>query len=241
MRTTTIAVMAAIALSSSAAAAEITIDNLLASMNEVTSASAQQCEGEIDRAEDVNSVQLFYGSQICYRAKRPGDGAFLMTAAQMRAMADLGAFKPPQNDKPNYDRATKLYGIVFYRLGGIGPDSLLRNRQESENLINRLEAWKPNLSDDYNPGWDYKQSVDMAAYSKELTPAKNRRLAQLRELAVLFRDEGYFALHKEQREILDRNKGSIKQGSVDDKRMAELSKQMRQIHDKLLPTKNKNS
>jgi hypothetical protein len=237
MRATLAWLSVAIVLSSNGAAAEVTIDNLLASMGAVKGASAQDCEQEVARAEDMNAAQLFYGSQICYTAKRTVDGAFLLAAGQVRAMTDLESFKPPKSDKPNFSKATKLYGILFNELGGIGPNSLLRDKGQSGRLIKQLQAWTPKVTADYSPGWGYKTLPENAAYAKELDQAKRHRLGELEDMTVLFSNDEYFALQEEHQQILQRTKGKITKGSADDKRMLELSKKMAEIHKRLLPAK----
>jgi len=207
-------------------AGEITISNLLETMAAVKPGpdSSAACDQRLARSATDNGPNLFYGVAVCSAAQRTMDAAFFMMAGQNRSVADMTALPPASETEE--EKMGALYGIIFYQLGGSGPDDLYAPPVSGKEILARLEAWRPVLPAGYNPGWAVASPPDPVTYQKALDQARADRIGQLRVLVELMANPRYRALDLELAELTKRNGGVFKGGTKDAKRADAIMNEM---------------
>lgn len=189
------------------------------------------CSTAVERSERLNGPQLFQATMACFKDGNSSDGTFLLIAGQIRSTTDMSLLTAV-GDIDEIAQG-ELYGAIFYRLGGAGDESLLRDSQRSALLFARLESWKPLFYEGYKPGWNYKSSSKTALYDQVALQQMRARLDQLKSYAVLISNDEYYAARQEMSEIQKRNPGGVVAGSADYERMSELSTVTSRIADQL--------
>src|SRR2546423_9492664 len=223
-------ILAALLLAPSlAVGAEVTISNLLESLQRLNQSteSSLSCADQLKKANRLNAANLFFSAGVCFREKRSIDGAFLLLAGQIRSTTDFELFEP--REEQDKQMMGTLWGILFYRLGGAGDVSIYRNPDSVRLLFDQLANWKPIISETYDPGWHHKAAPASVRYSEVVETGKEHRRHQLESYSRLIADEGYYAAQRELDEIQARNPRGIDVKSEDGKRSASLMQQMREL------------
>ena len=175
----------AVSLCAGAASAlpQVTAENLISAISKIDPATTPpvSCDDELSAAVNSDTANLFYGAAVCGAAKRQVDCAFLLIAGQLRFELD-GATMPPDlaattsNAGSNsVSPAVTLYGIIFYRLGGLGPDEVYTNTGRTKALLAKLDAWNPSFSANHDPGWRVAGALKPNDFQSLLAQLKARR------------------------------------------------------------------
>ena len=186
----------------------------------LSDATDVSCTQTIERSTSLNGPQLFSAAEACARAEQSDDAVFLVLAGQVRAMADMSLLEP--QSEPDEEAMAELYGAVYYKYGGSGPDDMYRDVDRADRMFRRLRSWRPSFSDSYDPGWNYQPPAERERYLLMVDYSIRSRLAKLETYRNLVQDDRYYAIHKERREILARNNSRITPGTEDGDRIEEL-------------------
>ena len=178
------------------------------------------CRRAIEQSTSLNGPQLFRAAEACARDEQSDDTVFLLLAGQVRALTDMSLLAP--RSEPDEDAAAELYGALYYKYGGSGPDELFRNADRATAMFERLRTWQPAFSESYTPGWRYKPPVESDRYHLMVDYSIRSRLAKLETYKNLIEDDRYYAVHRERQEILDRNDNRIVADTDDADRIGEL-------------------
>jgi hypothetical protein len=227
MRTVrTLAIAILIVVSSPAFAQVRSVQDYL---NRVTSVdprrvSEADCASSVSRANILNAADLFRASAVCHAVNKQVEGSFRLSAAQVRAMADMGLMAPAA--KEDVEAMTALYGFIFYYAGGPGAEDVLRNASARAQLLELFDGWSPIAGANYSPGWNVgKRPVDRA-YQEAVTEAKAHRRKQLVDISRLFSDEEYYSLHRQFSELQKRNPGGFVENTPDARLSSNLQERM---------------
>lgn len=156
------------------------------------------CRHVLSESATLNGPTLFHGSAACMHSGRKVDGAFLLSAAQIRSLADMGAaYAGGAKPAGEEGRAvTALYGAIYSYFGGPGPSEVFRDPAVRAELMGRIENWQPRTPADYNPGWP-PVAFSRDSAQRELAEMKSHRVKQLDEFGRLMADDAYYAASEE--------------------------------------------
>jgi hypothetical protein len=186
--------------------------------------TAADCERQVSQATMLNGPDLLVGAWICFSANRGVEGGFLLNAGQTRSIVDLALTVPATRADSEIQAA--IYGFIYFRAGGPGREDILRDEASRNRFLQMLDDWSPQFSETYNPGWNVRRRPDASAYRAAIEEEKVRRRRQLVEVARLYSDDAYFALHRRFGELQARNPRGFVEGTPDDELSRELSRQM---------------
>ena len=223
-------------LSTGAASARppVTADSLISAIDKIdpTTTPAASCDEELRTAETANTANLFYGAAVCGAVKRPVDCAFLLIAGQLRFELD-GATMPPDiasstKNKPMATMlpAVRLYGIIFYQLGGLGPDDAYTDPARTRELLAKLDAWRPTFSASHDPGWPVAGPLKPSDFQPQLAQLKARRRADATTCGRQMTNHVYVAMSHELAELKQRNPNGFVGGTPDYARSQQLLKDL---------------
>lgn len=184
--------------------------------------SDRTCRQAIERSALLNGGQLFDAAEACAREGAADDAVFLLLAGQVRALTDLSLLKPVSEEEQR--AVTRLYGALYYKYGGSGPDELFRDPVRASAMFERLGRWRPAFPEDYYPGWTYRGPVESDRYRAKMDHTIESRLAKLSSYRNLLEDDRYYAVHRERQALLARNDNTIgpDTDAADRARVAEL-------------------
>jgi len=187
-----------------------------------SSGASAACDGFEDPTT-ANAETLFDAISTCDSMP---EAVFVLMIGQIRAIADMSLLSP----KSEADEAavTDLYRRLYYQLGGSGPDELYRNEALYDELVRRIQNWKPADPSGYSPGWEYSPVPGDGEYYRRIEETKATRLQQLSSYRALLSDDEYFELKRQADEILKRNDNTLVKGSADGDRYSELQRAMEQ-------------
>ena len=210
----------------SPAAAQGTGGTLLDRLTSVApgSTTGADCDRQVEQAASLNGPDLLYGSVICAAASRLVESSFLLSAGQVRSMVDLALLVP--ESRADSEVGAGLYGVLYFHAGGPGADTVLRESTLRARFLELLDTWSPRFDADYGPGWNLRRRPEPAAYQAAISEAKADRRAQLVDIARLYSDEKYYALHRRFMELQARTGGRYVDGTTDANLSQELSRQM---------------
>ena len=169
--------------------------------------SDRPCGQAIEQSTLLNGGQLFEAAEACAREEAVDDAVFLLLAGQVRALTDMSLLEPVSEEEQR--AVTKLYGALYYKYGGSGPDEFFLDPVRSSAMFERLGRWRPAFREDYSPGWRYQGPVESDRYRAKLVHSMESRLAKLESYRKLLEDDRYYAVHRERQELLDRNNNTI--------------------------------
>ena len=139
----------------------------------------------------------------------------------------MGLLRPASD--PDQKAAGDLFGFLYFKAGGAGPDHIYRDAETTKALFKRLDEWKPVFWAGYNPGWKYKPTSRVDLYDQTVRNHKVDRIAQLEHYAALINDQTYYAASQELEEIKKRNPQGISTKSADGERAQQLNQIMREV------------
>lgn len=184
------------------------------------------CDQALLSASELSAMALFSGADKCAVEERPADVNMLLLAGQVRATADMTIF-PPADERAEQSMVT-LYSALYFQYGGMGFTDVYRDPGAVDEIAGRVRDLGLALDENYDPGWSYRQTIKISVYQEVLENALNQRLWQVRNLALRFQDDAYYALHMEQT-ALQRENPVFEAGSPASTRSAEIMTEMREI------------
>jgi len=210
----------------SQATAQGVIDPLMDRLTSVRpgSATSEDCARQVAAAATLNGPDLLYGAAVCSAAGKAVENSFLLTAGQTRSMADMALTVPAS--KADSDFQSALYGVLYFHAGGPGSEEVLRDGSSRDRFFTLLDSWSPSYSTDYNPGWNVRRRPEAAEYSAAIAELKADRRKQLEEVARLYSDMAYYALHRRHQDLQARNSNGFTEGTPDADLSRELLRQM---------------
>jgi hypothetical protein len=209
---------------SSTAAAQAGMESLLERLKSPKGATAAQCEAQVARAATLNGPDLLYGASVCHAANRPEQGNFLLIAGQVRSSADMAETVPAR--KADYNAQSTLYGIIYFHAGGPGKAEVLRDPASRERFFRLFDSWSPRYDPDYEPGWKVRSGAVPAAYQAAMAALKAARRKQLVDVARLYSDDQYYALHRRFQDLQARNPNGLVEGTADAALAQDLQRRM---------------
>jgi hypothetical protein len=186
-------------------------------------ASSSACSIAVATASDINAFKLFEGVNSCSGEGRQADTNFLMILGQLRAMADLAILKPL--DEPNATRPGELYLQVLYKFGGLGFDDFYRTPANVSELEKRIRSTGLSFKAGYDPGWAYLPSSKTDIYPHIISNTLERRLWQMRSVALKLQNDDYYKAHQALTEFQKKNP-VLEQGTAAFKEHSRLMAQM---------------
>lgn len=127
-------------------------------------------------------------------ADDPAEPIFLFLAAEARYRIDRQVYPPTE-------KGSEDPGVLIAALrSGIGPGIAATLESHPESIvpvIERLEAWKPDLSEEYRPGWRFEKPLDTEAAQQIVDDTVALLLKPLRQKASLLRNDRYRVLKQE--------------------------------------------
>ena len=178
------------------------------------------CGKAIERSAFLNGWELFEAADACAREEVADDAVFLLLAGQVRGLTDMTLLTPVS--AADMQVVAELYGAMFYRYGGSGPDELFRDAVRANAIFERLKQWRPEFPESYSPGWRYEAPVEGERYQAMVEHSVESRLAKLQSYRNLIEDDRYYAVHRERQKLLARNNNTVVHGTLDGDRIAEL-------------------
>lgn len=217
--------LASLALSS-AAWAQTGMDALSDRLNSVRpgAVTATDCARQVSQAPELNGPDLLYGAAVCFAASQRVEGSFLLVAGQVRSSVDMALTVPAS--RADSEAQAALYGVIFFQAGGPGDEEVLRDAAMRERFLAMFDGWSPRFAADYNPGWNLRRRPDAADYNAAILEAKADRRRQLGDVAPLYSDAQYYALHRRHRELQARNPRGFVEGTADATLSTDLLRQM---------------
>lgn len=203
--------------------------------------TVEGCDLSVRESEVRNAEGLFTGAAICFGVEREDDAIFLMLAAQVRAMADMELAMSETLPKPDANGVVDmsnmhepqfgvidLYGFIYGYGGGPGPIDFYRNVGQTDQMFARLREWRPVRPEGYNPGWSGSRETSDVAYDGIIRTSVEHRIYQLTNLAVLMRDDAYYALNQEADALREANNSTFTEGTAEYERHNALNAAMEQ-------------
>lgn len=185
---------------------------------------AGDCEVVVSQANSLNGPDLLIGAAVCEAAGLKAETSFLLNVGQSRSVADLMLFVPAT--KADSDKATELYGFIYYYAGGPGPDEVFRDGALREKFFALYDSWQPLYGPEYNPGWDARRRPETSTYRSAIEESQLGRRQQLNTLIQLYSDETYYLLHERFQDLQARTAGVYTEGSTDADLANELQRQL---------------
>lgn len=186
--------------------------------------SNADCTAGLSNANVLNPAGLFRASAVCASVHNDVESSFLLSAAQVRATADMTLLAPAT--KADLGAITALYGFIYAYAGGPGKDEVFHDPASRDRFFKLFDGWKPAHSGDYAPGWAVGKRPDGGAYQQALSETKAGRRRQLTDLSQLFSDARYYAFHRQMTDLNKRTSGQYVEGTVDEKQLSVLRKRM---------------
>jgi len=139
---------------------------------------AADCATALDNFDALNAFQLFGGATACAHAGEAADANVLLIATQVRAAADLTLLQAAS--EADQAAAAGLARLVYTQATGVGNPAVYRDVDASRTLLARLEAWQPQLTEAYSPGWTVAPGDRREAYADYARRSVEAQLSQLR-------------------------------------------------------------
>ena len=76
---------------------------------------------------------MFEGAEACAGVEASDDAVFLLLAGQVRALTDMSLLTPDSD--ADQAAAAELYGALYYKYGGSGPDELFRDADQGDGDV----------------------------------------------------------------------------------------------------------
>ncbi|HYD14107.1 MAG TPA: hypothetical protein VEC11_14770 [Allosphingosinicella sp.] len=221
-----LALVTALLLLPAPATAQPASNRLVERMQAIDPATATPaaCEERIAQAPALNGPDLFHASAICFHAGRLVEGSFLLNAGQTRSIADMALIVPAT--RADSEKQAELYGFIYFSAGGPGSDEVFRDPALRARFWRLYDAWSPAFGPAYDPGWNARRSPDAAAYRSAIAEISEGRRRQLNEIARLYADDAYYALHRRMQELQARTQGRYVEGTADYDLSRDLDRQM---------------
>lgn len=158
------------------------------------------CSAALESYAQRSSVDLVDGYFSCIGEGRIDDAAFLDLLVRIRASSDMLLFEPLD---PMSLLEDPRFQAVYARGRAYIDETLARDPQRFDALLERVRDADLSVSADYHPGWEAKISTKRALYEEVVIGMREDTLALERYVATLVRDEVYFAAYLERVAMLE--------------------------------------
>ena len=195
------------------------------------------CDKAITDSHRLNAHELWQGMSECVETDDLYRATFLLLAGQIRAMTDMTMLKPASDE--DEIKIGELYGILYYQVGGSGEPEIYRDMTKSKNLFNKLQDWEPEISESYNPSWNYMSNVDVGQYAKMVVCQKAIRINKLNWYAGLIQNDEYYQASKKLNTIRKGKSGPIETDTDIEKQVNTIMSRMREVSANIPPPKTK--
>lgn len=161
--------------------------------------SPSECARLAAAAGTQNSKALFEAIGVCVEEEQKEEANYLLMVAQIRAMADIGALTPADERDPVL---IELAGLIYSGMGGLGYDEVYRDPAAVDRLAGRVEATQIGFTSGYDPGWAYKPDSKIDIYDAIAAAARQQRIWQMRNFALLMQNDAYYEAHLAHSELM---------------------------------------
>ncbi|MDN3645795.1 hypothetical protein QWY75_06215 [Pontixanthobacter aestiaquae] len=134
------------------------------------------------------------GSKACEEEGRDDDAAFLSVVTSIRATADV-TLLPPKDPLELYERSNLVE--VLAKNGKFVEESLARDPLRFAALMDRVRDADLSIPANYDPGWIIGDGEKRTLYAEVIDGLRADKLAMESYVAMLVRDEVYFAAYLE--------------------------------------------
>lgn len=177
---------------------------MLAMLLALASVSAEQepsspCDHAIAQQRGSNVFELSAASEACENEAREDDTAFLEMLTRIRASADL-TLLPPEGPRAILERPD-LQAIVANQ-GRFADEELARDPKRFDALMQRVREADLSIPAGYSPGWTVAQDEKRILYVEVIDAMRADILAMENYVALLVRDDPYFAAYRERQAML---------------------------------------
>jgi hypothetical protein len=157
-------------------------------------APVSPCDVAIIEQAGSNVLALGKGANACEEEGRAQDAAFLDLLARIRATADL-LLLPPEDVLDLGKR--KDFRAVFAGSSEFVDEAIARDPERFAALLDRVRKADLTIPATYDPGWVVADRDKRAIYTEVIEGLRTDRLAMETYIAMLVRDEAYYAAYRE--------------------------------------------
>jgi len=175
----------------------------------------------------LNGFDIFGAAVNCGKENKDFEATLLILLGQIRSMADMEIFKA-NNDEEGL-KQTGLYGIIYSHLGGSGSSNIYRDESSKNKLFSKIRSWEPYLTENYNPGWNYKYYSKIQEYSETIDTLKRHRIKQLERYSLIINDDEYYRAQQELNKLQSKNPNGFISGTEDFEKSQKLILKMQDI------------
>lgn len=153
----------------------------------MTNASHELSAQELPFRED-NSLQLFHLATRSLRIEDKVGSASLLLMAAARKEIDREVYPPigKGGDSPTLPVSVLISMISEPSLEGVRNDP-----QIAKEVLKKLEQWSPKFSEDYEPGWKYKEMAEQERRDEIVEKHKQAVIKSIHNQLKLFSDPRY--------------------------------------------------
>lgn len=181
----------------------------------------------LGKAAISNGPDLIFGGRVCELVGNLEESSFLFMAGQLRASTDL-LLLPPATQADDQG-LIDLYGLLYFGGGVSGiKDEVLREPESRKRFLKSIEEWAPVYEPSYDPGWNARKRPDEAKYRATIAEGKAGLNQYLDRTVRLVSDDQYYAAHRQQMQLLERNRSGIKPETPEGKLFDELQRRKRE-------------
>jgi hypothetical protein len=137
---------------------------------------ANECS-DFEQESVSTPTVLFDIAEVCANQGNSAKAVLMMIYGQMRSIVDLAMF--PTKSEDDKKIASKLYGRLYYQMGGSGPDGPIVDAEKFIQLIESISSWQPANLLNYEPDWEYESAPSHERYILDVEKTKMFRINQL--------------------------------------------------------------
>ena len=189
--------------------------------------SVADCVSQLEKAATSNGPDLIFAGWVCEKAGKFEESSYLLIAGQLRATTDL-LLLPPATQADDQGLMA-LYGMLYFGGGVSGiKDEVLRDPESRKRFMKSFEEWTPVYEPSYDPGWNARKRPDAAKYRATIVEGKAGLRQYMDRTVRLVSDDQYYEAHRQQMQLLERNRNGIKPGTPEGKLFDELKTRKRE-------------
>ena len=133
--------------------------------------ASKALEQVLDNTKLTDSTNLFFAAGTAHKNGDITNAAYLFYIAKFRTQFDKKIYPP---EGTGGDSPMVLFGALASQIGSVINPEIMRNPEEFSQSLKLVEEWQPEVSEAYEPGWDYKEKlpVENALNSLSLSKAE---------------------------------------------------------------------
>lgn len=152
--------------------------------------SVMALESVLKKADEFSAALLYVAAGVAFKEKRLADSGFLFYAAQLRARFDKECF-PAKGTGGNSPFV--LYSALSQQIGSAINPALMADPAAFSQSLSRLKAWTPKASQDYDPGYEFKERKTEREANEAVKDSRSQFIDRMTSLSTLLNDAEYFA------------------------------------------------